>query len=559
MRNYITYLFYAAGLSAGVALLPSCNKQLDLLPKDALSEPTFFKNASDLELYCNQFYQYLPVQQTELEKNSDNQVPINPDPFLSSLYVVPVTGGGWNWSNIRSCNYFLQRYLRAQVPPSTANKYAAEVRFFRAFFYWQMVKQFGDVPWISTDLTDTSTSILYEPRTPHKQVMDSVLADMIFAVNNLPDLNEVEPNRLHKWAAYALMSRVCLWEGTWRRYHGLGDELPYLQQTVSASETIMNSGNYSLYTTGNPSSDYYNLFIQTDLTSNPESILSILYRPNVLTEWYSRDITIGASTGFSKNFARSFLCTDGLPTGLSSLYKGDDSLEDEATNRDPRFKQLIATRGFVLQNHTDGSKYIFTLPQIGTDAAPTGYMPVKGLSPDPAQWNANQGTIAGFIFRYAEILLNEAEAKAELGQCTQNILDNTINKLRDRVGMVHMNIGTLQKDPNSDFPSLPVLLDEIRRERRIELASDGFRFDDVMRWKAGLLIQNPETILGMKLIPAVAAEYPPNQISGVQLSPNGYIRVYGFTSRTWNDKMYLYPIPTQELTLNPNYKQNPGW
>jgi len=537
----------------------SCNKQLNLYPLDALSSPTYFKDSSDLELYCNQFYQYLPIQNTEFEKNSDNQVPLSPDPLLSGLYVVPVTGGGWNFSNIRACNYFLQRYQKAAAPLSTLNKYVAEVRFFRALFYWQMVKQFGDVPWTGTDLADTSTTVLYEPRTPHKQVMDSVLADMVFAANNLPDLNNVEPGRLDKWCALALMSRVCLWEGTWRRYHALGDELPYLDSTVSASEAIMNSGNFSLYSTGNPSRDYYNLFIQTNLLNNPESILSMYYQANILTEWESRDITIGAASGFSKNFVRSFLCSDGLPTALSPLYKGDDSLEEEATNRDPRFRQLIATRGFVLQNHTDGSQYLFTIPQIGTSNAPTGYMPIKGFSPDPQQWDANQGTINMFIFRYAEVLINEAEAKAELGQCDQTVIDNTVNKLRDRVGMTHMVISTLVKDPNSDFPSLPVLLDEIRRERRIELASDGFRFDDLMRWADGPQIQNPETILGMKLIPAVAAEYPPSQISGIQLSPNGYIMVYGFTSRTWNDKMYLYPIPTQELTLNSQYQQNPGW
>lgn len=537
----------------------SCNKQLNRYPLDALSSPTYFKDSSDLELYCNQFYQYLPIQNTEFEKNSDNQVPLSPDPFLSGLYVVPVTGGGWNFSNIRACNYFLQRYQKAAAPLSTLNKYAAEVRFFRALFYWQMVKQFGDVPWTATDLTDTSTTVLYEPRTPHKQVMDSVLADMVFAANNLPDLNNVEPGRLDKWCALALMSRVCLWEGTWRRYHALGDELPYLDSTVSASEAIMNSGNFSLYSTGNPSRDYYNLFIQTNLLNNPESILSMFYEANILTEWESRDITIGAASGFSKNFVRSFLCSDGLPTALSTLYKGDDSLEEEATNRDPRFRQLIATRGFVLQNHTDGSQSLFTIPQIGTSNAPTGYVPIKGFSPDPQQWDANQGTINMFIFRYAEVLINEAEAKAELGQCDQTVIDNTVNKLRDRVGMTHMVISTLVKDPNSDFPSLPVLLDEIRRERRIELASDGFRFDDLMRWADGPQIQNPETILGMKLIPAVAAEYPPSQISGIQLSPNGYIKVYGFTSRTWNDKMYLYPIPTQELTLNSQYQQNPGW
>jgi hypothetical protein len=214
-----------------------------------------------------------------------------------------------------------------------------------------------------------------------------------------------------------------------------------------------------------------------------------------------------------------------------------------------------------LRNNADGTKDIFTLPQIGTATAPTGYMIIKCLSPDPAQWNAGQSTLDLFVFRYAEILLNEAEAKAELGQCTQAVIDQTINKLRDRVAMPHMIIASLVKDPKSIFPTLPVLLDEIRRERRIELAADGFRFNDLLRWKAGTLINNPETILGMKLIPSVRAQYPSSQVSGVQTDANYYIRIYtNINARTWNDKMYLYPIPTQELTLNPKLlPQNPGW
>jgi hypothetical protein len=547
---------------AGTAMLwMACNKKLNLYPQDALSEPTFFKNANDLALYANQFYKNLPVQNSfHSEQNSDNEVPLDRDQFLSGTYTIPVTGGGWDWTLIRNCNYFLQRYKRVETDTATLNKYAAEVRFFRALFYWQKVVQFGDVPWFSKDLTDTSVSLLYAPKNPHKQVMDSVLVDLNFAVNNLPDPDDADEGRLHKYAALALMSRICLWEGTYRKYHNMGDETPYLNATVTASEAIINSGNYAIWSTGNPKTDYYNLFIQEDLTNNKEAILPSVYIKNVLTQNLTRELG-ESGTGFSKNFVRSFLCTDGRPTGLSPLYKGDDSLDAEATNRDPRFSQLIATKGFVLQNNADGTKNIFTLPQIGTATAPTGYMIIKGLSPDPAQWNAAQSTLDLFIFRYAEVLLNEAEAKAELGQCTQTILDNTINKLRDRVGMPHMVIGTLVKDPKSDFPGLPVLLDEIRRERRVELAADGFRFTDLLRWMAGSLIQNPETILGMKLLPSVRAQYPASQVSSVQVDANNYIRLYtNISARVWNDKMYLYPIPTQELTLNPKLlPQNPGW
>jgi hypothetical protein len=541
-------------------LNPACDDQLNLYPVDALSEPTFFKNENDLKLYSNQFYQNLPVQNSFWsELDSDNEVPLDRDDFLAGSYTVPAQGGGWDWGQIRACNYFLQRYHKAALDASILNKYAAEVRFFRALFYWQKVIRFGDVPFISKDLTETSPE-LYAKRLPHKQVMDSVLVDLNFAVDNLPDLNGVEDGRLHRYAALALKSRICLWEGTFRKYHGLGDEDDYLNETVAASEEIISSNEYDIYSTGNPDKDYYELFVQEDLSNNPEAILPARYIQNVLMQNLTRELG-ESGTGWSKNFVRSFLCTDGLPTALSPLYEGDDSLAVEAENRDPRFTQLIATPGFVLRNNTDGTQTVFKRPQIGTSAAPTGYMIIKAYSPDPAQWNAGQSTLDLFVFRYAEILLNEAEAKAELGQATQEVLDNTINKIRDRVGMPPMVESSLQKDPESDFPALPVLLDEIRRERRIELAAEGFRLNDILRWKAGELIENPETILGMKLIPAVRAQYPPSQVENVQVDANNYIRLYtNITSRTWNDKMYLYPLPTQEFVLNPNLlPQNSGW
>lgn len=125
--------------------------------------------------------------------------------------------------------------------------------------------------------------------------------------------------------------------------------------------------------------------------------------------------------------------------------------------------------------------------------------------------------------------------------------------------MPHMILGNLVRDPKSIFPSIPVLTDEIRRERRIELGAEGFRFDDLQRWHAGTLINNPETVLGMKLTPALKAQYPASQVSSIVVDANNYILVYPGITRTWNDKLYLSPIPTQELTLNTNLKQNPGW
>lgn len=558
MRTLINLLLIP--FVAGV-LLSSCKKEnfLDRFPLDAISEPTFFKNENDLKLYCNRYYGLLTVQSFSLDNNSDIMVPRSIDQLLGGQVTVPASGGGWTWTNERGLNYFLKRYQRAAESDAVKNRYVAEIRLFRALTYWQKVKRFGDVPWISADLSEQSRE-LYNPRDPHKKVMDSVLADLDFAVANLPEsVTGVDADRLHKYAALALKSRICLWEGTFRKYHAMGDEVKFLREAANASEAIINSGKYDIYSTGNPTKDYYNLFIQEELNGNKEAIMPKRYLKDVLMHNITRQLG-ESNNGWSKSFARSFLCKDGLPTSLSSLYKGDDSLDAERANRDPRFTQLIATRGFVFQVSATGVSDTISLPRIGTNATTTGYQIIKGRSPDLAQWNANQSTLDLFIFRYAEVLLNYAEAKAELGECDQTVLDKSITKLRTRVGMPAMTIATLVKDPASEFASLPVLLDEIRRERKIELAGDGFRFDDLLRWSTGKLTENSETILGMKLHPNVKAQYPPAQVSGIPLDANGYIRVYAnITSRVWNDKMYLFPIPTQELTLNQKLGQNPGW
>ncbi len=542
-----------------LAFIASCKKDsyLDRLPLSSITEPTFFKNENDLMLYANQFYTSLPAQNFIQDNQSDDKVPSSINTFLAGQYVVPNTDANYNWTNIRNVNYFLQRYNNAEASPAIKNQYAGEVRFFRALFYWGLSKRYGDVAWYSKDLTEKSEE-LYAPRTPRNIVMDSVLADLNFALENIPADN-VATGRLHKYAAAALKARICLWEGTRRKYFGVEGSEKYLREALSASELIMGSNKYSLYSTGNPATDYYNLFIQQELNGNTESILGRRYLQSILMNGISR--TLGeAGTGYSKDFVQNYLCSDGLPTALSTKYKGDNSPEDEFADRDPRAKQTIATKGFVLLQNSDGSKDIIDLPRIGTNTANTGYQLIKGRSADPAMWQANQSTLDFFIFRYAEILLIYAEAKAELGDIQQADIDKSINLLRRRVGMPDMVIASLKRDPNSAFPEVPILIDEIRRERRVELADEGFRFDDLLRWKAGKRIERPETILGMKLTPTLRAKYPATQVSGITVNSDLYIRIYtALEKRIWNDKMYLFPIPLEEISLNPALGQNTGW
>ncbi|HEY8957769.1 RagB/SusD family nutrient uptake outer membrane protein [Chitinophaga sp.] len=554
MKKLINIIFIAVVTCA----ISSCRKDafLDRQPLSAITPQTFFNTESDLQVYCNQYYAWLPTQfLVNADAQSDDKAPQTLNALLAGTYTVPQSDANWNtpYTNIRACNLFLMSYQKANIPDSVKNIYVGETLFFRAMQYFNLVRSYGDVPYITSYLTDTSTAELFGPKTSHAKVMDALLTDLNTAVSYLP-VAPSQDGRLNKYQALAFKARVSLWEGTYRKYFKAGDGTAYLQAAADAAEQLINSKNYSIYSTGKPQSDYYNLFIQDELKGNPEAIMSMRYMASANT-YNNVDRQLGESgDGYSKDFVRTYLCTDGLPTALSPRYKGDDSLGMEIINRDPRFKQTIATRGFDFLNGD-----LITLPRVGTNVTSTGYQGIKGRSSSISAWNANNSTYDFFIFRYAETLLIDAEARAELGTCTQDVLDNTINKLRDRVGMPHMELASLQRDPQTHFPDVSILIDEIRRERRIELATEGFRFDDLHRWHAGPLINNNETILGMKLLPAMRAQYT-YDVSNVVVNSNSYVRPYAITSRTWNDKMYLLPIPLQELNLNPNLApQNSGW
>lgn len=546
-------------LVAVTLLTVSCNDYLDRFPKDSFSEPTFFKTENDLIYYANQFYGSLPVQRMDNDNNSDNMVPQNINTFLAGTYTVPGSGGGWasgDWANIRSCNYFLEHYSRAET--SFKERYAGEVRFFRALFYWYKVVNFGDVPLLLKALDDNSEE-LYGPREKREKVMDEVvLEDLKFAVANLPEKNQAAAGRLHKDAARALMSRICLWEGTYRKYRNIEGADTYLDACVKASEELMDAG-YDIYSTGNTDEDYRNLFIQKDLRSNPEAIFYRSYITDKNTHNYTRQASEN-NTGMSKDFVDSYLfLDDGKPIGLTSHPYDDSTPAKECEGRDPRYTQTIATPGFIMTL----PDLAVNLPAIGTSRTSTGYWNIKGRSSDLAQFNADKSDLDLFIFRYAEVLLNYAEAKYELtGSLTIAELDKSINLIRDRVGMPHLTTNP-DADPNAVNYGYTVapLLYEIRRERRIELVGEGFRFNDIIRWKAGKLIEGVKTIRGMKLTDELRSQYAdPSSLNNIAVDDDYYIIVYPSiaTTRKWNDKSYLYPLPTDEKDRC-HYEQNPGW
>lgn len=548
---------YILGILFSGLLLMACNDEfMDRQPLDTLTDLSFWHSENDLKTYCNNMYTLLPSSDPFADNWSDNQVPSVKVDFLFDLYTVPTSlgDGGWSWGSERACNYFLQRYNKANVSEEIKNKYAAEIRFFRALLYSDKVKRFGDVPWYSKDMTTTDETELFKARDSRKLVMDSVLADLDFAVEKLPTPDDAETGRINKYVAAALKARVCLFEASYRKYHQLGDEGKFFREAINASELIMNSSEYSIYTTGNTNSDYYNLFIQEELQNNPEAILSMRFIKDLKTQNLTRQLNEMGS-GFSKDFVETALFADGKPISSHPEYSdlSATNWDIELTGRDPRLKQMMATKGYVLFNDGDTVK----APRISSNSCTTGYRIIKFASSDRAQWNFALSTLDLFVFRYAETLLIEAEAKAELGECDQTVLDKTINLLRDRVGMPHLTVDvgfTDPKWPNWGY-SLSPLLNEIRRERRVELAAEGFRFDDIRRWKAGDLINNAKTILGLRLDPSLQSNYP-----GVEFTSDNSVKVYkGIVTRTWKDKMYLFPLPTGEISLNPSLTQNPGW
>ncbi|MFV0329528.1 MAG: RagB/SusD family nutrient uptake outer membrane protein [Dysgonomonas sp.] len=544
-----------------ISLFVSCSDNLDLKPEDSLSDPTFWKTEQDLELYANRFYTSLPgALGPGADDQSDCYVNSKPNTYLFNTEVVPTSGGGWSsgdWGNIRACNYFMMRYHRVTGNTDNINRIVGTVRFFRAWEYFEKVKRFGDVPWYSTDL-QTNSPELYKARDSWVLVMDSILADLDFAIKHLPTSKEVKAGRMHKYAAMAYKTRVCLFEASFRKYHGLGNYEELYKEAAKTAKALIDTEVYSIWNNEQPESDYYNLFIQEDLSNNSECIMPRVYVTELLMQNNTRQME-ESYTGLSKAMVESYLCNDGLPIGVSPLYQGDNMPEKELADRDPRLKQTIDNPELAFKNLNDGTVQYRELPQIDPQYCTTGYYVMKYHSPDPAQWNIGLSTLDVFIFRYAEVLLSYAEAKAELGECTQDVLDESINELRDRVGMPHLTVNVGFTDPNwLDYGyTLTPLLHEIRRERAIELVGEGFRWNDIVRWKAGKLIENMKTVYGLRVTDELKNKY---ESFTRELTDDKLLIVYpNVTPRKWDDKLYLRPLPIEELAINTNLTQNPGW
>ena len=583
--------------------LTSCDF-LDLTPKDKLAPENYFRNENDFKLFSNSFYESLFTKEPfKVQSDIIFQKGTLSDELLggSARQVPPKAGaGGWSWSVLRKINTMLANMDKCDDPAVVA-KYTGLARFFRAKFYYEKVKRFGDVPWYDRELGSTDAD-LRKGRDSRALVINNVLDDINFAIENLPA--EKSTYRVNKYAALMLKAQICLFEGTFRKYHKLSfDEGPsaddLLAMAADAAKQVMD-GPYKL------APDYGELFREPDADPD-EYILAICMNQSIGCAHAGSSYAImntGGNPGFSKKFIDSFLMKDG------SRYTDQEGWEtrlfvEEVKDRDPRLGAIIRLPEHV---RATSQRTIYG-PDIAVTS--TGFQYDKFVM-DPKYPTAER---AGYafndipVYRLGEAYLIYAEAKAELGTFSQEDADISINKLRDRAGMPHMKVASLTVDPfltskKYGYPylaslnpkNLAVLL-EIRRERTIELClEDSNRMEDVTRWKEGPILMEP--LIGIYIpgpgdydltgdgkpdfcvyktskAPERGEGYTCLQIQeididgkyvpysdGIVLSEgdHGYIDMYRTKTRTFDESRdYLYPIPSGDRQLNMKLEQNPGW
>ena len=577
MKKYIILTISLLALT-----LSACNDDyLERYPLSELAPDNYFLTAAELENYTNAFYAELP-DALAIHYNTPNQGDDEARSTLASeirgTRETPSSGGSWSWTELRQINFYLENSHNC-TDEEARLQYDGIARFFRAYFYFDKIVRFGDVPWYDSVL-EIDDEGLTKARDSRKFVFEKMLEDIDFAIENASD--EKKGQRITKWTALAFKSRICLFEGTFRKYHGLGDWEAILQQAAQASEELINSGIYSVYKS-DPNSAYHELFVAEDAITS-EIILARQYDAAVPYVHSANFYILSASygrPGMQKSLVNSYLMKDGSRFTDRPNYQKMQFFE-EMQNRDPRLAQTIRTPGYkrIGSNET-------AVPDFATSV--TGYQYSKYVL--ASSFDAGQSTNDMPIFRYAETLLNFAEAKAELGTLSQGDLDKSINLLRERVDMPAMNLSNANNDPDSylksEYPNvnkdgnMGIIL-EIRRERRIELVKEGHRYRDLLRWKEGARLAKP--FYGM-YFPG-AGEYDldhdgrldlviyegttPTRKPGVQYQKLGELVLENGTDgriinlpdiiKKWDEsKDYLYPIPTQELQLNNNLKQNPGW
>ena len=589
---------HIAFLLVWVLAFSSCD--LTETQKSDADAALIFGSETGLKTYSYTFYNFFPDGNHVY--NRDEMADYLAKAKLDSDYekgaLTPDNNGSWDWTDIRTVNYFLDHNKYETVDVKIRNNYNGIARFFRAWLYFDKLRTYGGVPWIDHVLNPGDPE-LTAPRDSRDVIIKHIIEDCNYAYENiiLENSSSCNASFVNKYCAMLLKSRACLFEASWRKYHAgteyvagctiTADEL--FSEAADAAYEIIDNKVFSLHT-GTANKDgwgpYRELF-SSDSVPTDEVMLAVssdtkLSANNASYYFNKQDI----KPSLTRPFMNTYLNIDG------SFYKEtkDDgkvkSFVEETTDRDYRLNQTIRAKDYVCTD-TEGNKKLTT---ANYNYSPTGYHIIKFCVDNMSYFDYSVGYNDIPIMRYAEVLLNYAEAKAELGTLTDGDWKITVGALRRRAGITG---GDLDSKPTAVDPYLKstyfpeidnAVILEIRRERTIELCLEGFRMMDLKRWKkgeiwanakwTGISISDVDTAIDMNgdgvpdlyyedrtTAPAEYADIKAALPEKAELLsvPGGKIINYKLDGRVWEDKMYLEPISSSDITMNSNLEQNPGY
>ena len=621
---YLAILFFAV----------SCTDYLSKPMFDRINADEFFTGETDLELYANGLLNGYTPSYSSIGIGDDAYTDLgasktSKDYFRPGVWNASQASGWSNsdWLGIRRANYMIENMVRCQdeVSEDVYNHYMGVARFWRAWLYLIKVITFGDVPWID-HVVATDDEILYASQDDREYVMSKVLEDINYACDNCLTTSEyVNDSRtiINRWVALAFKTRLCLFEGTFRKYHTTNPSTgvawnnqyetatDFLREAVDAAEILMEEGPFGLYSTSKPAEDYRALF--TTETPNTTEFIWCRQYSSTLPLYHALTFYFSSTTGSqnyspTKEFMMMFLKQDGTPVDSEVFYPvGNDypsspyytNPEDEFVDEDGEFYRDYRLSQIV---NPPGHTYI-TTANVEANKAPdmtfsrTGYAFIKWNIEEAINFSSTRDYSSLPILRYGEVLLNYAEAKAELGEMSEDIWNQTVGALRERAGVtsIYPESGDYVEDQflinhfaqATAGQGLSNIILEIRRERATELFMEyGTRYKDLFRWRCGeLIVQRGTEGKGWRGIYVTQDMYQNGftfngetytfnigddgtRVIGMSTSETDLNKTltsgtYGFLiynyELEWDDKMYVQPIPTSALTLNPNLYQNPGW
>ncbi|MBT1690371.1 RagB/SusD family nutrient uptake outer membrane protein [Dawidia soli] len=593
-----------------VALLlaaQACNDDfLERSPQTEISEKDFFHTADDLDTYLYSLYNFAGVGIYVEDAATDNAATTGVTELKNMMSGTPTAANvteGWTWDQLRKVNYYLDHVGTAKLTEPQQKHYEGMGRFFRAKFYMGKVQRYSDVPWYDKTLTQYDAD-LFKGRDGRALVVDKIFEDLEFARQYVDaDGEEDRAGAVNRWVVRAVMAQAALYEGTYRKYHtelalqATADQ--YLALAAEVAGEIIDDGGFALHNTGHPESDYASLFTSEDLEGNREVILGRFSEANLLNSGWWGYMFGNYEVSPSKDLLQTYLMGDGTPYTSQPGYTTNGFVE-EFEDRDPRLAQTYAYPGWELVNSSTYAQgagiYVQELSRNFT-----GYHQIKGFVNDTDTEVQNNLDIP--LIRLAEIYLIYAEAKAELNALTQGDLDNTINKIRARAGMPALSINppadaVLQAQYPLVTGAQATVLLEIRRERRVELALEGYRFDDLMRWHAGKRVEiepeglyfpglgkydltgdNIEDIILLSVDDEIPADEEKEKNSLGKTLVYHSVGAIGTDGATFfltegesgnvataddlglflEPKYYYRPVPQPQVLLNPNLEQIMGW